>query len=446
MNKFAQLLYSYSPYYFKHLFANLRGWQLRYLRYGEKTKHWIQLAEEREYWTTNQWNDWHETQLSKLIDKAQKTKYYKINNYNYKNIPILDKQALRKNNSDFVVESIKKFNLFKDYTSGTTGTPISIFLKRETIQLWYALVERRWRNWYGLSRKDKWAIFGGQTIINQKNSSPPYWIKNFSLNQIYFSVYHISSHTIKYYVKALVDFKPQYIYGYASSLYNIAYEAMQQGLVLPKVKIVLNNGEILTNQQKELISNAFQAPCRDTYGMSETVAAASECQYGKLHAWPETGIWEILDKKNNLVINRKVGKLISTGLINKDMPLLRYDTGDLIALDKDYNCKCSRTLPIITYIEGREDDCILTGDGRIIGRLDPVFKSNLNIKEAQIIQESIGLFIINVVPEKNYSIKDEKKIISELQKRIGDVKIEIEKFDAIPRDNTGKFKSVISKL
>jgi len=30
------------------------------------------------------------------------------------------------------------------------------------------LVERRWQNWYGVSIREKWAIFGGQLVISQK--------------------------------------------------------------------------------------------------------------------------------------------------------------------------------------------------------------------------------------------------------------------------------------
>tara|TARA_B100001146_G_C15938254_1_gene330175 strand:+ start:136 stop:339 length:204 start_codon:yes stop_codon:yes gene_type:complete len=30
------------------------------------------------------------------------------------------------------------------------------------------LVERRWRNWYGVSIREKWAIFGDQLVIIQK--------------------------------------------------------------------------------------------------------------------------------------------------------------------------------------------------------------------------------------------------------------------------------------
>ena len=248
------------------------------------------------------------------------------------------------------------------------------------------------------------------------------------------------------YITALNKFKPKYIYGYASALFMLAYEAKKQNLNLPQVEVILNNAEPLYQHQRELISDVFQAPCRDTYGMAETVAAGSECKYGTLHAWPETGIWEILDSKDSPVGNRKVGRLISTGLLNKEMPMLRYDSGDLISIDKDYSCKCSRTLPAIIKVEGRNDDCIITSDGRKIGRIDSVFKSDLNIIEAQIIQISKNCLIIKIVPDKDYGAADNQKIKRELEDRIGEMEITFEIISNIPRQKNGKFKTVVSKL
>ena len=90
------------------------------------------------------------------------------------------------------------------------------------------------------------------------------------------------------------------------------------------------------------------------------------------------------------------------------MPLLRYNTGDCIAIDNEYSCNCGRTMPIIKTIEGRNDDLILTPDGHKVGgqSLATVFKTDLKIKEAQIIQETDGSLNIKIVPTQNYSDLD----------------------------------------
>src|SRR2546426_6049288 len=47
------------------------------------------------------------------------------------------------------------------------------------------------------------------------------------------------------------------------------------------------------------ISAAFRAPVRETYGMTENVAAASECEAGRLHQWPEVGLMETQDEERS---------------------------------------------------------------------------------------------------------------------------------------------------
>ena len=58
---------------------------------------------------------------------------------------------------------------------------------------------------------------------------------------------------------------------------------------------------------------------------AEAVAAASECTEGSLHLWPEVGHVELLDDEGAApVAVGTPGRLICTGLINRDMPLIRF--------------------------------------------------------------------------------------------------------------------------
>src|SRR5436190_7566282 len=123
--------------------------------------------------------------------------------------------------------------------------------------------------------------------------------------------------------------------------------------------------------------------------MAETVAAASECEAGRLHLWPEAGWLEIINN-NQAAPSGEVGDLICTSLYNTDMPLIRYRVGDRAALaDPHQSCSCGRHLPQISALEGRIDDVLYTTDGRRIGRLDPIFKAQLPVREAQIVQERL---------------------------------------------------------
>jgi len=451
MNNSILRLYYSSPYFIKCLFASGKGYMLNKLRYSKETARLIEEAEKREFWSKDEWRLYHDVELEKIFNLLKNVPYYKNKNYSlsdFKNIPILSKETVRDNNIDLIRDNIDNKKLFCDQTSGTTGTPISIWLDEKSIKFWYALVERRWRNWYDVCNKDKWVIFGGQVVSSPLQKMPPFWVENISMHQLYCSVYHLSSKTVKFYVEKLNKFNPKYIYGYASSLYNLAFESLEQGLVLPIVKVVLSNGEQLYDYQREIISKAFNAPCQDTYGLSETLVAGSECEYNKIHIWPETGIFELLNENGEAVDQNEKGKLVSTGLINNAMPLIKYDTGDCISIDYNYICKCKRSMPIISSIEGRSDDFILTSQGNKIGSatISLIFKSDLNIKESQIVQKKDKSIIVRIVPATKYTNDDKVKIKNYIYDRLGDLNIYFELVDEIKKEKSGKIRSVISEI
>jgi phenylacetate-CoA ligase len=364
------------------------------------------------------------------------------------NWPVLSKDELRSNPVAFVVEDVPKTRLRVEHTSGTTGTPVPLCHGQQTARSWYALMEARWRGWYGLSRADRWAIFGGQLVAPIAQKSPPFWVWNSGLRQLYLSSYHLSPENCSAYLQAIRDREIVYLLGYPSSLYSLALFAAEQHLVASSLSVVISNAEPLYRRQRELISRVFRCPVRDTYGVSEMVCGASECEAGTMHLWPDAGIYEVLrDEADEPVEPGEPGRLICTGLLNPDMPLIRYEVGDRVAIAAaDAKCSCGRTLPILLSVEGRSDDMIITPDGRRIGRLDPIFKSDIPIREGQIVQESLDLIRMLIVPAPGFTPAHERALIAALRDRVGAMEVRIERVPSIPRTANGKFRAVISKV
>ena len=102
---------------------------------------------------------------------------------------------------------------------------------------------------------------------------------------------------------------------------------------------------------------------------------------------------------------------MATGLLNPDMPLVRYDVGDRGArAPSGAACACGRLLPRLLAIEGRSDDVVVTPEGRRVGRLDPVFKADLAIREAQIVQETRDRVRVLIVPAAGYGEDDARTV------------------------------------
>ena len=429
-------------------------------RYSMQTETLVEEALERDTWSAEKWKIWREEHLAFILERAAtRVPYYR--NYWQKqrqngnraswhyleNWPVLKKEEVRQEPRAFIADDVNPKKLFVEHTSGTSGTPLNLWVSRDTLQKWYALFEARWRRWYGISRRDRWGNIGGQLVVPYAQRYPPFWVWNQALRQLYLSSYHLNIENIAAYLDAIHSYKLEYLLGYASSLYAIAQMALEEGLNPPRLKLVLSNAEPLYAYQREVISKAFQCDVRDTYGQAEYICAASECTLESFHLWNEIGVLEILsDDIDEPAPLGETGRMIATSLLNPDMPLIRYELGDRGSL-ANRNCSCGCSLPVLASIEGRNDDLLLTPDGRKIGRLDPVFKADISIREAQIIQESLNRVLVRVVPAKGFGFEDERMIVKGLKERLGnDMQIEVQRVTDIPRTKSGKFRSVISKI
>lgn len=439
----------------------MRGYYLRSWRYGRHTEEQVREALARDRWTEAQWHSWRDERLAQLLTRAAtRVPFYRElwdrrrragDRASYEllaNWPVLTKEQLRAQPAAFVADDRDRGSLFHEHTSGTTGKPLELWFSRDTLRTWYALYEARARRWCGVSCRDRWTNIGGQQVVAFDRTRPPFWVWNAGMRQLYLSSYHLAKQFIPAYIDALRDYRVVFALGYSSSLYSLAHFANALGLAPAPLRAVATNAEPLYEHQRAAIERAFGVRPRETYGMSEIACAASECEAGGLHEWPDTGMIEILaDDVDTAAGDGSTGRIICTGLLNTDMPLIRYEVGDRGArAPAGRTCSCGRALPLLSHVEGRIDDVLITRDGRRIGRLDPVFKSNLAIHEAQIIQEAIDAVRIKVVPAPGYSEDAARSLTESLRERMGDVKVIVEAVGHIPRTANGKFRAVINEV
>lgn len=451
-------IYNLLPTQGRTIAAGLHGLYLRAWRYGPETDRLVELALERERWTPKQWLAWREERLAYVLHRAAtKVPYYREHWQQRRlkgdhsspelleNWPVLEKEPLHTNPRAFVADDCHPRRMFHEHTSGTTGKSLDLWWSLTTVRSWYALFEARCRLWYGVSRHDRWAILGGQLVTPVHQRKAPFWVWNCALNQLYCSAYHLAPASITAYLDALVRYRVRYLWGYTSALYELAQVALELKSHRFKLCVAITNAEPVFDYQRATIEQAFGCAVRETYGLAEIVAAASECESGNMHLWPEVGWVEIFDGQHQ-VNDARSGELVCTGLLNADMPLIRYRTGDGGALGGIKRCICGRTLPVVRAIEGRVDDLLYAADGRRIGRLDPVFKSGLPVREAQIVQETLGQLRVRFVPTPEYTSEAGRSMIERLQARVGKMQIVLEPVERVPRTSNGKFRAVVCKL
>jgi len=439
--------------------AKVHGVTLRSQRYGGESHRMMLDAIDRERWSIERWTEWRSGRLKYVLNRAAtRVPYYRAywaerrrsgDDRSWEvldNWPLLEKSALREHPRQFVADDCRIRTLVPEHTSGTTGTPLTLWRSRQTIQALYAMSEVRDRRWSGVSVDEPWAMLGGQVVASVHQQRLPFWVWNRALKQLYMSSYHLQPSLIPDYLDALRQYRISYLLGYTSSLFALAYEVLRRGRSDLQMKVAITNAEPVTEHQRTIIGRAFQCPVRETYGMAEMALFASECEHGQLHMWPEVGLLEVV-QDGIPVAPGTAGEFVVTGLLNADMPLVRYRVGDRgIQGAAGAPCACGRTLPRLDSIEGRIDDVLYTLDGRRIGRLDPVFKADIPVREAQVIQESLQRIRVLFVPAADFTTRDGRAIVERLTERMGPVDVVLESVAAIPRTARGKFQAVVCRL
>lgn len=360
-------------------------------------------------------------------------------------LPILEKEPLRSGVIDIVSKDRSLGKLLKVKTTGTTGTPLSIYSDKAARRLNYAFYSRFLKN-SGINLHAKRATFGGRIFVPSWQTKPPFWRLNYFQSNLLFSSYHLADKNIPFYIKKLKSFKPAYIDSYPSSLFTIAQYAKDHNISLSGItKAITTSAETLFSEQRAIIEEAFEVPIFDQYGAAEMCIFSAQCREGVYHLHEDYGVVEFIREDGSSALPGEDAEIVCTGFVNKAFPLIRYRIGDR-GVYSDETCACGSPFPVLTELLGRIDDVILTPDGRRVGRLSPVVKG-FPVKEVQYIQHCINELEVLVVKAEGYSSKVEKLLEQELRKRLGqDICLKFIYVDRINRGKGAKLKSIISHL
>ncbi len=290
--------------------------------------------------------------------------------------------------------------------------------------------------------------FTGNKIVPADQSGGPYGRYDRANNRLLLSSYHLGEETVDAYLDEIEEFEPDFIDGYPSSIRYCAQRAIETDRDV-EISACFPTAEMLREDDRSIIEDGLSTKVYNQYGSTESAAIVTECSSGHMHVNPEIGIIEVLDEDGNTVSEGEVGEIVLTALNNRAMPLIRYRIGDMARGPPKYEeCDCGREMPIIDEIIGRQDEVVVTEDGRRVPMLSyNVFKYTENISESRIVQESVDEFVLQIVPDDGYTDEQAEIAIKKLKDRVGeDIQVEVETLESIPRTDAGKFRAVISNV
>ncbi|MCP9456541.1 MAG: AMP-binding protein [Nitrospira sp.] len=328
-----------------------------------------------------------------------------------KRLPILTKDTVRTKLADFC--SMKELRTaIRLRTSGTTGTPLSVYTSAGQWVVEQGAIWRHW-GWAGYRFRDRMAIIRSYS----PKAGEPLWKLDRLRNWLYCSPYHLSEEQCRAYLDVLAQWKPRYLRGYPSSLYVLARVAKSEKRRLPGLRAAFTASETLLPQYRTEIEEAFGVKVFDHYGQAEITAMLHECEaHEGLHVLSDYGYVEFLPSDQTGLY-----RMIATNLQNTAMPLLRYDTGDLVEL-ADKPCSCGRTFPLVKRVVGRSDQLLLHRDGYPIPSINlyTYFAKQDDVVRFQIIQWSQEEVEVRIAPRAGVDPdKVARGVRHEMQLRFG---------------------------
>jgi phenylacetate-CoA ligase len=352
--------------------------------------------------------------------------------YDLNKIPIIDKNDILKNDlSDFMDNRIKNFGkLFPISTSGSSGQILQFFVDRQYNQFRKAQFLRPYlTNGNGLRPRLIW--FRGRPESKQRLHQKLGFLKDY---QMY------SGLDPNRQIEAIQKIKPTVMRGYGSTFQLLASKILEEQIPIPSPQVIFTDSELLSLASRRKIETAFQSEIIDIYGTFETDNIAYECRkHEGYHIAIDCVIMEFL-KGGRSVTPGEEGEIVCTVLDNHTFPFIRYNLHDF-ATCLDHPCSCGRTFPLMETIVGRTHSYAEKKDGTKISSTtlnSHMWHLGKFIHEFKIIQKTIDLFLVLIVPSKLYSEEIEKEIQKGLLRDFPYATIHIHRVDHIEREKSGK--------
>jgi phenylacetate-CoA ligase len=299
--------------------------------------------------------------------------------------------------------------------------------------------------WFGIAPGDRAARFWGQPAHLKRRLR--FAAADIAMNRIRFSAFAFSEADLDRYWRACLAFRPSYLYGYVSMLEAFARFVVstgRNGRELGLVSVVTTS-EALSEQQRQVIREAFGAPVQNEYGCGEVGPVAYECPQGLLHVMTESVLVEVLQPDGNRAGPGESGEVVVTDLMNRAMPLIRYQLGDYATVGGE--CSCGRGFPTLSKVWGRAYDFVEGADGRryhgefFLYLIEELRERGMEIHQFKVRQTAgDALEVMVVAPNDPEGVATEVR--AGLARRLPGFSVAVIQVDEIARAASGKMQLI----
>lgn len=302
-------------------------------------------------------------------------------------LPVLTRDVALEHTDELLSSAHPRDTLVQMRTGGTTGDPLPLLYDPPSADRKDGLAEvlRHKMGWFAGARA---AYLWGAAQDMPSPDRP--WHKrvkeDFVLERIermlLLPANRLSPDDFPRHLERLLRFRPDVLQGYPSATDHLARWLLARGDTL-EIPVVILTAEPILDEQRVRIAKALQANVLTFYGSRENGWIASECpSEHRLH----------INTAGVHLERFEDGRLLVTDLLNRGMPLIRYDIGDRGVLAAE-PCPCGDPRPVLERLEGRTLDVFVLPSGKLVPGVVPDIRGlhvdRAGVIDAQFVQNDL---------------------------------------------------------
>jgi len=362
-------------------------------------------------------------------------------------LPLLTKAIVRSRTDELLSGEFPRSALLEHRTGGSTGVALKVYFDPEWINPRSA----------DALRSDQWAgCFHGMKVASLWGNPPlprtlKQQIRALLIDRfIFLDTLDFNDRSVGEFIRRWRRERPEILFGHSHSLYMLARYVTEHGIDDLRPRGIISTSMMLLANERAAIEAAFASRVFDRYGSEETGLIASECeQHQGLHLNIEHLYIEFLRADGSAAAPGEEGAIVITDLLNRGMPLIRYQIGD-VGVRSARRCPCGRGLPLMERVTGRTADYLKRRDGSMVAGVSLVERTLTAIsglEQMQVVQPAADEIVLNVVRAPDFSPATEQALLAEVRSVFGPgIEIRANYVERIPQERSGKYRFSICRI
>lgn len=366
-------------------------------------------------------------------------------------LPLIERGQLQRDPEYFLSRARPVERYVKLATDGTTGAPVTVYHdpfalfqgaahseRREAIVM--KLAGRRFR----LRRVFVGSPEGTAARTSQafrRRSLIPAWVR--------YSDRHLSMEDPPARnAERISELAPDHVRGYGSYLEALFVHVHRNGAGFRAPRVVVYGADSISEPVRRLIGEELGVSVLSEYGAGEAHHIAIECeQHTGLHLNCDLYPVRIVDSEGRELPDGRPGEVVVSNLVNRGTVLLNYRLGD-VAAKLPAPCPCGRSLPLLSFPQGRVDDWVQTPSGELLHAqaVRGLLLADASLLAFQVVQHSPLRFTVAAVASRDCDRHEARAGIERrFAERFGPgTSTEVSFVDSLPRTPGGKVRTVVS--